>query len=71
VAPAEGFLADDVLRMAASLDQGSEHPLAEAIVAEARKRGLTLESARTSNRRPASACAAASAARTLRWATPR
>src|SRR5690606_31218201 len=34
--------ADEVLRLAASLDQGSEHPLAHAIVQAARERGLAL-----------------------------
>jgi len=38
---------DEVLRMAASLDQGSEHPLAAAIVAEARKRNLALSTPET------------------------
>jgi Cu+-exporting ATPase len=41
--PAPGFEADEVLRLAASLDQGSEHPLAETIVRAARERGMTLE----------------------------
>ncbi|GAB2617459.1 heavy metal translocating P-type ATPase [Novilysobacter erysipheiresistens] len=39
----EGFAADEVLRLAASLDQGSEHPLADAIVAEARRRDLVFD----------------------------
>ena len=36
---------DDVLRVAASIDQGSEHPLADAIVEAARGRGLQLSKA--------------------------
>jgi Cu+-exporting ATPase len=43
VVAAPGFGDEDVLRLAASIDQGSEHPLANAIVAEARKRGMSLE----------------------------
>ena len=43
VVAASGFSEDEVLRLAASLDQGSEHPLAEAIVRAARERGLPLD----------------------------
>src|SRR5207249_277011 len=35
-----GFAEDEVLRPAAALERASEHPLAAAIVAEARRRGI-------------------------------
>ena len=42
VVPAPGFSEEDVLLAAASIDQGSEHPLAQAIVDAAHKRGMVL-----------------------------
>ena len=42
VHPAEGMTADEVLRIAASLDQASKHIIAQTIVAEAHGRGLAL-----------------------------
>ena len=38
----DGMRSDDILRHAAALDQASKHPVAQAIVAAARQRGLTL-----------------------------
>ncbi len=42
VEPAGGRPADEVLRLAASLERGSEHPLAAAIVNGAQERGVAL-----------------------------
>jgi Cu+-exporting ATPase len=44
VEPAAGFGEDEVLRLAASLERGSEHPLAAALVTGAEDRGLELTS---------------------------
>ena len=45
VKPAQGFGEDEVLRLSAALERGSEHPLAAAIVEGARERGLELPDA--------------------------
>ncbi len=45
ILPAPGFTKTDLLRVAASAERMSEHPLAEAIVNEARRTGLELDDA--------------------------
>ncbi|MGC8764027.1 MAG: heavy metal translocating P-type ATPase [Acidobacteriota bacterium] len=42
VTPGDGFTEPEALRLAASLERGSEHPLAEAIVQGAQERGVEL-----------------------------
>ena len=42
VVPADGSSENELLRLAASADQQSQHPLAEAIVAGARSRGISV-----------------------------
>lgn len=46
VLPVNGFAETELLRLAASLEQASEHPLAHAVVVAARERKLSLEAAK-------------------------
>ncbi len=45
IEPSEGWSADDLLRLAAAVEVGSEHPLGEAIFAAARSREIALPAA--------------------------
>jgi Cu+-exporting ATPase len=45
IKPSKGFSEEEILRLAASLERGSEHPLGAAIVEAAVKRGLKLANA--------------------------
>jgi len=42
IVPADGWVADDLLRLAAGVERVSEHPLAVAIVAAAQERGIAI-----------------------------
>jgi Cu+-exporting ATPase len=46
IKPASGFAEAELLRLAASVERSSEHPLAAAIVAAAQQRGMSLDTAR-------------------------
>lgn len=49
ILPASGITADELLTLAASAEQGSEHPLGEAIVSFAKEKGLSLFNAERFN----------------------
>jgi heavy metal translocating P-type ATPase len=50
--PASGFDAEEVLRLAASLEQYSKHPLAGAILGAAKEKSITLDPVRLISERP-------------------
>jgi Cu+-exporting ATPase len=60
---------DDVLRLAASAEQASEHPIAKAIVAGAREKGLVLEPASGLTIEPGGGLTATVAGKALRIGT--
>ena len=68
---ASGFDTEEVLRLAASLDQGSEHPLAETIVRAAKEKNMMLSKPENFDSALASARRAWSTANKSPWATPR
>jgi Cu+-exporting ATPase len=52
IAPAPGRAENDILALAAAVEQNSEHPLARALVAAARERGLALAASENFAYRP-------------------
>jgi P-type Cu+ transporter len=63
-----GFDEERVLRAAASVEAGSEHPLAQAIVAGRANAGLRCPRSRNSSRSPRAVCRARSTMRPCGWA---
>lgn len=71
VAPSGGLAADQVLALAAAAETDSEHPLAKAIVASAKGRGLTLDPASGFSSSPAVGVTATVAGHEIRAGGPR
>ncbi|MFE0173359.1 heavy metal translocating P-type ATPase [Streptomyces sp. NPDC059002] len=68
--PGAGLPADEVLALAAAAEHPSEHPLARAVVAAARERGLALADARDFAATPGRGVRAVVAGRTVRVGGP-
>ena len=71
VEPAAGYDAGTVLRLAAAAEAGSEHPLAAAVVAAARERGLDIPEAADFRSAPAVGVSATVEGRAVRVGGPR
>lgn len=71
VLPAPGRSVDEVLALAAGAEQGSAHPLAKAILAEAGQRGLSPPPARGQSAIPGKAVVATVAGRRISVGSPR
>ncbi len=69
--PAPGRSADEVIALAAGVEQGSAHPLAKAILAEASARGLTLAPAQDAAAIPGKAVVARLHGRRVEVGSPR
>jgi Cu+-exporting ATPase len=65
-----GGTASEVLRIAASLEQGSTHPLAAALVAEAKQRGLALDVPQDVTAEPGKGIAGMVAGKAVRVGSP-
>ncbi|MFF4858708.1 heavy metal translocating P-type ATPase [Streptomyces rubiginosohelvolus] len=68
--PASGLDGDALLALAAAAEHSSEHPLARAVVAAARERGLTLTKATGFTSEPGAGVTAAVSGRTVQVGSP-